>query len=105
MHIICKNRLKSFWSKHPDSENSLLSWYKIAKKSNWKDFTDVRKSFGRADMFKDCVIFDIGGNKFRLITKIRYKQKRIYIRFVLTHSDYDKNSWKEDCECRNDVKV
>jgi len=99
MRIISKRRLREFWSEFPNAKQSLLSWYETVKKSEWENFSDVRESFRHADIYRDCVIFDIGGNKFRLITKIRYKKKRAYIRFVLTHSDYDKNLWKDDCEC------
>lgn len=99
MRIISKRRLQEFWERNPESEKALLSWYGIVKKVDWKNFSEVRETFRYADVYRDCVIFDIGGNKFRLITKIRYQKKRIYIRFVLTHTEYDKDSWKEDCEC------
>ncbi len=99
MRIISKRRLREFWREFPSAEQPLLSWYQTVKTVDWKKFSDLRKSFRHADIYRDCVIFDIGGNKFRLITKIRYKKKRVYIRFVLTHSDYDKDLWKDDCEC------
>lgn len=99
MRIISKRRLREFWVKFPNAEQPLLSWYEAVKKVNWEDFSDVRETFRRADIYRDCVIFDVGGNKFRVITKIRYRKKRVYIRFVLTHLDYDKDNWKEDCEC------
>lgn len=99
MRIISKRRLREFWLKNPNAEQPLLNWYEAAKKVDWNNFSEVRESFRSADVYRDCVIFDIGGNKFRLITRIRYQKKRVYIRFVLTHSDYDKNLWKEDCEC------
>ncbi len=99
MHIISRKVLKEFWEKNSEAKKTLLSWYKVAKKADWRNFSDIRESFRHADIYRDCVIFDIGGNKFRLITKIRYKRKRIYIRFVLKHSDYDKGLWKDDCEC------
>jgi len=97
--IITKRRLEEFWLTHPTAEKSLLGWYELVKKANWESFSDVRETFRHADIYRDCVIFDIGGNKFRLITKIRYQKKRVYIRFVMTHSEYDKDLWKEDCEC------
>jgi mRNA interferase HigB len=97
--IISKRRLREFWQSNPSSEKALLSWYETVKKVNWENFSDVRENFRHADIYRDCVIFDIGGNKFRLITKIRYQKKRVYIRFVLTHFDYDKDWWKKDCEC------
>jgi len=99
MRIISKRRLREFWLKNPNAEKPILNLYEAAKKVDWNNFSEVRESFRSADVYRDCVIFDIGGNKFRLITRIRYQKKRVYIRFVLTHSDYDKNLWKEDCEC------
>ena len=99
MRIISKRRLREFWQEYPIAEKPLLSWYETVKKAGWESFSDVREDFRHADIYRDCVIFDIGGNKFRLITKIRYQKKRVYIRFVLRHSDYDKDLWKEDCEC------
>lgn len=99
MRIISKRRLREFWRENPSAEKPLLSWFEIVKKADWNSFSDVREDFRSADIYRDCVIFDIGGNKFRLIAKIRYQKKRVYIRFVLTHFEYDKNLWKEDCEC------
>ncbi len=99
MKIISKRRLREFWLEFPNAEQPLLSWYETVKKVDWKSFSEVRKTFRHADVYRDCVIFDIGGNKFRLITKIRYQKKRIYIRDILTHLGYDKDLWKEDCEC------
>ena len=99
MRVISKRRLREFWREFPSAKQPLLSWYQTVKRVDWEDFSDVRESFRHADVYRDCVIFDIGGNKFRLITKIRYKKKRVYIRFVLTHSEYDKDLWKDDCEC------
>jgi mRNA interferase HigB len=99
MKVISRSALVQFWERHPEAETTLQTWYRTAKSSAWENFADVRKTFRRADPYRDCVIFDVGGNKYRLIVKIRYRTKRVYIRFVLTHSEYDKGSWKEDCEC------
>lgn len=99
MRIISKKRLREFWLKNPDSKKPLLNWYDITKKQDWNNFAEVRETFRSADIYADCVIFDIGGNNFRLITKIRYRLKKVFIRVVLKHSDYDKDIWKDDCEC------
>lgn len=99
MRIISKRRLREFWEKNEASETPLIEWYKLVRKAEWKSFADVRDSFRHADVYRDCVIFDIGGNKFRLITKIRYRKSRIYVRFVLSHKEYDNNVWRKDCEC------
>ncbi|MCI0490220.1 MAG: type II toxin-antitoxin system HigB family toxin [Blastocatellia bacterium] len=97
MRILSKKALREFWEKHPDAEKPLRYWYDVTKKADWNNFSDVRRDFRSADVVGDCVVFDIGGNKYRLITKIDYKYKTVYIRFVLTHKDYDKGGWKNDC--------
>ncbi len=99
MHIITKKSLQEFWQKYPESESSLKSWYKITKKAEWKNLADTRKDFSHADLAGVCTIFNIGGNNYRLITKIFYPNKKVLIRFVLTHAEYDKKVYKNDCEC------
>ncbi len=99
MFILSKKRLREFWGKHPNSKVALLSWYKTVKKTDWNNFADVKETYRSADIYEDCVIFNIGGNNYRLITKISYKTRRVYIRVVLTHKEYDKDKWKADCEC------
>ena len=97
MRIISKSKLRDFWERYPESKQSLENWYQVTRKANWESFVDVRDTFRHADVFQDCVIFDVGGNKFRLITKIRYQKKKVFMRFVLTHKEYDAETWKPDC--------
>ena len=99
MRIISKRRLREFWLKNPEAQLPLELWYEVVKGADWSNFADVRNSFRHADVYKDCVIFDIGGNKYRLTVKVRYRIKRVYVRFVMTHREYDKNRWMSDCEC------
>ena len=97
MHIISQSRLRKFWLKHPQSEVGLRVWYKIANKAKWQKPSDVRRIFAnKVDIVKSFTVFDIGGNKYRLITYIDYERNKIFIRDVLTHSEYDKNKWKQD---------
>jgi mRNA interferase HigB len=100
MRIISKPTLRKFWLQNPPANIPLLNWYKEAKKSDWKNLAEIREIFPHADLLGECVVFNIGGNKYRLITKINYRAKIIYIRFVLTHKEYDKDKWKEDCRKR-----
>ncbi len=95
MHIITRKRLLEFSEKHPEAEQSLDRWYRIAKRTNFESFADLRKTFPSADGVGRLTVFNIGGNKFRLITYILYDKKRIYIRDILTHKEYDKGEWKE----------
>ncbi len=91
MHIITKRTLKEFWEKHPDSKQSLLSWYKIAKRAKWTKQDEVKKQFGTCKMISnDRIVFKIKGNNYRLIVKITFVNQVIWIRFIGTHNDYDK---------------
>ena len=98
MKVISRKPLRLFASKHADSIDALESWYKIAKKAKWQNLTNVKKDFSHADLAGVCTIFNIGGNKYRLITKISYRTQKIFIRYVLTHAEYDKGIYKKDCE-------
>lgn len=99
MHVISRKRLIEFWNKFPEAEEPLDVWYHVVKKARWQSLAEARQSYSHADPYKECTIFNIGGNKFRLITKIYYEDQTVLIRFVLTHAEYDKEKWKDDCSC------
>lgn len=99
MRIVAKPILRKFWSQNASAEIPLLDWYKQSKKADWKNLAEIKKTFPHADLVGECIVFNIGGNKYRLITKINFKAKIIYIRFVLTHKEYDQEKWKKDCRC------
>jgi len=91
MRVISVKRLKNFWIKHPASKSQLEVWFAEAKKSHWKSPGDVRKKFKTASILKNNrVVFRIKGNEFRLIVAIRYDKQIVFVRFVGTHSEYDK---------------
>ncbi len=94
MHIISRKALKEFWEQHPDSESSLSRWFKIIDKSDFTNFADLRKTFPTADMVGNLIVFNLGGNKYRLIVSIHFDRSKVYIRHVLTHAEYDKEEWK-----------
>ena len=96
MHIITRKRIIEFSRKYPDCTSSLDSWYRILKHSTVTNFTELRSIFPGADQVQGLTVFNIGGNKARLIAAIHYNAQRIFIRHVLTHCEYDKNKWKED---------
>lgn len=96
MHIITKRRLRQFWQKHPDARSALQAWYQQVANARWQQFTDVRQMFPAADQVNRLTVFDIGGNKYRLIVRIEYERQRVYIRQVLTHAEYEKDKWKND---------
>ncbi len=96
MHIITFSRLKEFYEKHPDAENSLRSWNKVTKLAKWQNFAELRETFGSADQVGNLTVFNIGGKKYRLITYIDYQSQKVFIRYVLTHAEYDIDKWKND---------
>lgn len=90
MRIIARSTLKNFWETYPDSEQPLKVWFKVAAEAAWKHPKDVKASFSTASILKDGrVVFNIGGNKYRLVTWITYAYSVVYIRFVGTHEEYD----------------
>ncbi len=95
MHVITRKRLNEFSDKHPEARNALAQWYSLVKKKNDSSIVDLRATFPSADQVGTLTVFDIGGNKVRLIAAIHYNRRRIYIREVLTHAEYDRSRWKE----------
>lgn len=96
MHIITRRTLSEFWQKHPNSQTSLQSWYKITLKAEWQNFVELRQSFPSADQVANLTVFNIGGNKYRLIVLVKYNSQKVFIRHVLTHAEYDQEDWKND---------
>jgi mRNA interferase HigB len=96
MHVISKKPLRRFCTLHPDAERPLRRWYKTAAKEKWQSFAEVRETYANADQVDRYTVFNIGGNKYRLITVIHYNRGRVYVRHVLTHKEYDRGQWKND---------
>ena len=94
MRIISKAMLKNFWSlrsDYGDSEPHLKAWIEEVKRANWETPADVKAKFRTASILKNGrVVFNIAGNKYRLVVRIEYKIKIVYIRFIGTHKEYDK---------------
>ena len=91
MRIISKKTLREFWSKHPDSEQSLRAWHAKTKGPVWKTSNDIKNDYRNAGFVaNNRVIFNMKGNKYRLVAAINYDFSIVYIRFVGTHKDYDK---------------
>ena len=94
MHIISRKALRLFWEKYPDSKTALARWFKIVERSNYQSFNQLRETFPSADKVGKWIVFNIGGNKYRLITVIHFQRGKIYVRYVLTHQEYEKGEWK-----------
>ena len=69
----------------------------MTKRAQWRSLSDTRQDFPHADLVGVCTVFNIKGNTYRLIAKIHYGKKRVYIRSVLTHEEYERGRWKNDC--------
>ena len=95
MHIITRKRLNEFAERYPDTKTALAHWYEITKKNDFDSFSNIRDFFPSADQVGKLTVFNVGGNKVRLIAAIHYNRKKIYIRQVLTHEEYNKGKWKK----------
>jgi len=94
MHVIAKPILIEFWRQHPDAQRPLIAWYRIMKSSTFTDLNHLRMTFATADYVDGLTVFDIGGNKYRLIASIHYDRHKVYVRAVLGHEAYDRGRWK-----------
>lgn len=99
MRVIKPSRVKQFIQQYPDAAASLKVWLTAAKVAAWNSINDVRKAYPSADgakvgSGKMATVFNIGGNKYRLITIIKYVTKTLYVKLFLTHAEYDKQKWK-----------
>ena len=91
MRVFAKKILREFWEKHNDSEQQLKTWYKEASKAKWLSPTDIKSEYAKASILKSSrVVFDICGNKYRLIVEINYERQWAFIKFIGTHNQYDK---------------
>jgi mRNA interferase HigB len=91
MRVISKKILREFWTKHADSEQQLTAWFHETSKANWQNPNDIKKEYPSASIIAgNRVVFNICRNKYRLIVKINYEYGQIWVRFIGTHTEYDK---------------
>lgn len=96
MRIIARRTLREFWESHPNAEDPLLSWYRTVRHADWDTPMQVKTSFPKADMVgNNRVVFNIRGNHYRLIAKIDYQYRIVFVRFVGTHADYNRIDARE----------
>jgi mRNA interferase HigB len=98
VHVISMKRLKDFWEdpQNPDAEKVLRWWYQQARQAYWETPADVKATFNTVDQVGRKMVFDVGGNKYRVIAVIDYEGHKVFIRFVLNHKEYDQGNWKKD---------
>jgi len=98
MKVIGVLKLQAFWKQHKRAKAPLEKWLQIAKNANWHNFAQIKQSFSTADMVKASarkfIVFNVGGNKYRLITIVNFQGQIVIVEVVLTHPEYDLNKWK-----------
>jgi mRNA interferase HigB len=106
LRVISKKALRVFWSapKRPKEVQPLfVGWHKVVLAADWHNFAELRQTFNSADQLGDCIVFNVGGNKYRIVGRVRYAKIPIpgvvYILRVMTHAEYDENTWPEKCGC------
>jgi mRNA interferase HigB len=103
MRVISRTRLRQFWeqSGREDSAGPLRAWYThvSSRQVAWNSWADVKAAFASASIIGNCVVFNVGGNKYRLVTRILYASQKVFILRVMTHREYDVDAWKEECGC------
>ena len=99
MHIIARKALIDFGMKYPDARLPIDRWWAICRKNTFSSFSDLKKTFGSAEIVDRCVIFNIGGGKYRLIVRVNFVAHRMWIKYVLPHDEYEKLNLKEDSKC------
>ncbi|HKI34664.1 MAG TPA: type II toxin-antitoxin system HigB family toxin [Gemmataceae bacterium] len=103
MRVISRRRLREFWQSRKNdakvAERDLSAWYKPARSAAWANFGALRQTFGSADQVSNCVVFDVGSNRFRLIGRLNYARGIIDVLRVMDHAEYDKQLWVEARGC------
>jgi mRNA interferase HigB len=89
MWVISRRALREFWQIHPQAKEPLSAWFRVMERSTFADLNAIKRTFGAADYVAPYTIFDVGGNRFRVIAAIHYNKGRVYIRHVFTHPEYD----------------
>ena len=94
MKIISNNALRAFAGQHPQAQGPLQGWRRVIEKNRFDTWAALKAAFNTVDKVGDLVVFNVGGNKYRLIAHIRFEKQIVYIKAVLTHTEYDRGAWK-----------
>jgi mRNA interferase HigB len=95
MHVISYKRIKQFSSIHNDAEGPLRAWYSTVKSCHWQNFADLRRVYPAADLVGRFTVFNIKGNKYRLIARVVYRSQTVFVLAIMSHSEYSRGEWKE----------
>jgi mRNA interferase HigB len=94
MHVVSYKAIRLFGQRCPDAKTPLDRWYRVTKGADWASFVDVKQSFNTADWVAPYIVFDIGGNRYRLVAEIQFRKRVVFIRNIMTHKEYEKGGWK-----------
>ena len=94
MHVISRQAILKFARIHADALAPLMNWFRITKRAEWDSLTEVRHDFAHADLVGRRTVFNIHGNNYRLIARVNYRTKRVFILHILDHATYSKGDWK-----------
>jgi mRNA interferase HigB len=94
VRVISRKAIREFAKKHSDALASLSNWFLITRRAVWSSLAELRADFPNADQVGRRTVFNIGGNKYRLIARVNYRGQRVYILWIMKHSDYEKGEWK-----------
>ena len=92
--MISKSAIMEFSGKHPEAREPLLHWYRVTKRASWSKPAEVRTDFRHADFVSKHTVFNIAGNRYRLIAGVKHQWQIVYIRRILTHAEYSEGDWK-----------
>jgi len=95
MRVIKRGALEAFWREHSDAKASLEPWYAVVRKADWKTPGELKQVYPNADLVGRRTVFNIAGNKYRLIARVNYQTQRVFVLYLLTHAEYDRGAWKQ----------
>ena len=97
MRVLSLGALRDFWEREHQAEEVLRDFYSKLTRVYAKNLSELKTTFKSVDLVGKCYVFNVGGNKYRVIVRIHFNRQMVFIRFVLTHSEYDKEKWKSEC--------
>ncbi|QQS42553.1 MAG: type II toxin-antitoxin system HigB family toxin [Acidobacteriota bacterium] len=98
MNIIGKPKIEAFCSKNDQARSALDRWFELTEEAEWRHLADIRKTFSHCDKVGSCYVFNVAGNKYRLIANVQFQASLVVVRRILTHAEYDLDKWKIECD-------
>jgi mRNA interferase HigB len=97
VNVISQHGLRKLTTKHPGTESDALQWFRTATAADWSCLADVGTKFPTADQLGEVLVFNLGHNRYRLITTVFFAGREIYVKALMTHKEYDREEWKKWC--------